>query len=369
MPTTVIVALVAVVALLIVFARLRAPAGGRQGDQPVLPYRPAAREDIAAPEAPIQVGTPAGLGERADSPIARTLESLRQVDDHPLFTMTYYGAYEAPLAARLLAGGVGGAGDWACSLFVAFADTQRAIYGRNFDWDADPALLLFTDPPDGYAAVSMVDIRYLGFNRRNVSALASWQRRRRLLRAPLLPFDGMNEHGLTVGMASVGPSSLPRDPRKPTVGGLYMIRLMLDHARTTDEAITLLKQYNVAFRGGPPIHYLIADPTGHSAVAEFKDRKVYVIPNDQPWQSATNFYLAGTDERTRRRDWRYQTAAESLEASEGTLGREAAMDLLRRVAQYHTRWSIVYEMSTREIHIATSRRYDRVHTFQLPTGA
>ena len=36
------------------------------------------------------------------------------------------------------------------------------LLGRNFDWYEHPALILFTDPPDGYASVSMVDISYLG---------------------------------------------------------------------------------------------------------------------------------------------------------------------------------------------------------------
>ena len=51
---------------------------------------------------------------------------------------------------------------WACSLFAALGDVDNMLYGRNFDWDYSPAVLLFTDPPDGYASVSMVDIAYLG---------------------------------------------------------------------------------------------------------------------------------------------------------------------------------------------------------------
>ena len=38
------------------------------------------------------------------------------------------------------------------------------FYGRNFDWEFSPALLLFTDPPDGYASVSMVDLTFLGIS-------------------------------------------------------------------------------------------------------------------------------------------------------------------------------------------------------------
>ena len=53
--------------------------------------------------------------------------------------------------------------NWTCSLFAALGDDQEFKFGRNFDWEYSPGLLLFTNPLDGYASVSMVDIAYLGF--------------------------------------------------------------------------------------------------------------------------------------------------------------------------------------------------------------
>ena len=97
-----------------------------------------------------------------------------------------------------------------CSLFVAAGDPNRPLFGRNFDWDGHPALLLRTSPPDGYASVSMVDISYLGVGPDPTGD-------RRLLDAPLLPFDGMNERGLTVGLAADDSGSVRPDPAKPTV--------------------------------------------------------------------------------------------------------------------------------------------------------
>ena len=54
------------------------------------------------------------------------------------------------------------------------------VYGRNFDWQYSPALLLFTNPPDGYASVSMVDIEYL-VGAENTEGLLTclWQNGRR----------------------------------------------------------------------------------------------------------------------------------------------------------------------------------------------
>ena len=295
----------------------------------------------------------------------QTLASLRKVDDHPLYTMTYYGDYPVKLPAGVASALVERA-PWGCWLFVTFADLAHALFGRNFDWDDHPALLLFTDPPDGYAAVSMVDISYLGFDQRNLDDLDTLAGRAPLLRAPLLPFDGMNEHGLTVGMAAVDPSPFPSDPRKPTIGSLRIIRVLLDRARTTQEALDLIAGYNIDFSGGPPIHYLIADRTGHAAVVEYKDGAMQIVRNDGSWLAATNFYLAGASTSLRRQDERYAMLDSALHRASGVLSAQEAMGLLGAVAQHHTRWSVVYDLSTGDIHLAMAKRYNQQHSFQLP---
>ncbi|UCF61526.1 MAG: hypothetical protein JSV37_02265, partial [Anaerolineaceae bacterium] len=105
-----------------------------------------------------------------------TLNSLKKVDDHPLYTMQYFGAYGQSSATRspnLLMYKTEGRNpqSWACSLFAAFGDTENQLFGRNFDFEFSPALLLFTNPPDGYASVSMVDIAYLGFGETNAGTI------------------------------------------------------------------------------------------------------------------------------------------------------------------------------------------------------
>ena len=95
----------------------------------------------------------------------KTLASLKQVDDYPLYTMQYYGNYASPRTSMLPAvRGTRAAPGWACSLFTVLLDKDHLLYGRNFDWQASPALLVFTKPPDGYASVAMVDMEYIGFS-------------------------------------------------------------------------------------------------------------------------------------------------------------------------------------------------------------
>ena len=94
---------------------------------------------------------------------------------------------------------------WACSLFAALGDPQGMLYGRNFDWEFSPALLLLSDPPEGDASFAMVDLSYLDIDPALIDHLdqVDLESRRPLLDAPYLPFDGMNEAGLAVGMAAV----------------------------------------------------------------------------------------------------------------------------------------------------------------------
>jgi hypothetical protein len=284
------------------------------------------------------------IGDLTEGEVA-TLSSLKKVDNYPLYTMHFHGAYDQ-YKNRASASNKP---EWACSLFAAMGDTEDMVYGRNFDWEYSPALLLFTDPPDGYASVSMVDIAYL-VEEDQVKSLTdlSLTERESLLVAPYWPFDGMNEHGLVVGMAAVPESKMPDDPDKETIGSLAIIRKMLDHARDVDEAVAILGSYNIAWSGGPALHYLVADASGRAALVEFYQGKMTVI-------------TASGDGGC----WRYATLDERLTETEGRLAPQEAVDLLENVAQEGTQWSIVYGFSTGDVHVVMGREYDTVHTLHL----
>jgi predicted choloylglycine hydrolase len=229
-------------------------------------------------------------------------------------------------------------------------------------------VLLFTDPPDGYASVSMVDITYLGFDGQSAQVIVGLplEERRGLLDAPLWPFDGMNEQGLAVGMAAVPGGQGPPDPAKGTVDSLGIIRLMLDRARDVDEAVGLLQDYNVEMDGGPDLHYLLADRSGRSALVEFYEGEMVVLHSDQPWHLATNFLRAAAGTSASGRCRRYDRMEQVLTEAGGSLGVAPAMDLLAEVAGETTQWSVVYEMSTGTVHVSMGQQYEAPHTFHLP---
>jgi len=302
---------------------------------------------------------------------------LQKVDDHPLYVLRYNGDYRLdeylqtgrrPNLQSFLPLEQNG---WGCTVFAALNPAGEQLLGRNFDWENNPALLLFTEPPNGYRSVALVDISYLGFSK--TTAITD-QNRSQLLEAPYLPFDGMNEKGLAVGMMAISDIQPVSDPQKVTLGSLGVIRLLLDKAANVEAALALLEQYNVDFSGGPVIHYLIADASGHSAVVEYGDAQRdqparFVFRNDQPWQVATNFELApqpptGADSSC----WRYNLAYETLSATEGNLTQPEAMTLLENVSQPNTLWSVTYNLQSGQIEISLRRHYEQVFKFQLEMG-
>jgi hypothetical protein len=304
---------------------------------------------------------PAGASRQSSDEQATTLASLRQVPGTHMYSMTYTGDYDE------LAGVAKppSASPFGCSLFYASGDPARPVYARNFDWDRNPALVLHTDPPDGYASVSIVDISYLGVPA-GVDPLTNESARRELLDAPLLPFDGMNAKGLVVGLAADESARAEKVSGRPTVGSVRILRLMLDRAATVDEALALLALFNLDFDGGPPLHYLVADASGASAVVEFVDGRRVVTRGGPPWQALTNFRIAGADSGVKRADRRYATAQTTLDARGGVLDWRQSLDVLRAVAQSHTQWSVTYEPRSGGVHLVARQDWGTVHEFALP---
>lgn len=115
----------------------------------------------------------------------------------------------------------------------------------------------------------------------------------------------------------------------------------------------------------PPIHYLVADTSGHSAIIEFVGGEIIVIRNDEPWQVSTNFIIHNSGAPNYTGCWRYDTAYDYLKNVDGKVVNEAAMNLLQQVSQSNTIWSMVYEMNSGGMHVAVGRKYDDTEKFSL----
>jgi predicted choloylglycine hydrolase len=294
----------------------------------------------------------------------RTMASLEKVDDFPLYVMKYRGGYFFDLFAKegiewdLYQKVYKAANPDACTSFTAHNPDGQSVFGRNFDWKHRSSLLLFTDPPGGYASVSMVDLYYLGLEGMQE---IPWAKRLVLLGAPYATIDGMNECGVAIAQNAVPRRNFPKDPNKPTLLNSQIVRLVLDHAKNVDEALSLIRQYNIDF-ADVCVHFHIADVSGNSAVVEYMDDGISIIRGEKNWQVSTNYLFS---EPQQPDCWRYKKASEALAKEQGDITNQQAMDILQGTSQDITTWSIVYNLSTGGINLALGKHYDQIHTFEL----
>ena len=294
----------------------------------------------------------------------KTMASLQKVDDFPLYVMNYRSRYFFDLFSEL-------GTDWslyqkvykatnpdACTSFTAHNPNGESVFGRNFDWKHRSSMLLFTDPPNGYASVSMVDLYYLGLEGMQE---IPWSKRFILLAAPYATIDGMNECGVAIAQNAVPRRNFPKDPNKPTLLNSQIVRLVLDHAKDVDEALSLIQQYNIDF-ADVCVHFHIADVSGNSAVVEYMDGGISIVRGEKNWQVSTNYLFS---EPVQPDCWRYKKASETLAEEPGDITNKQAMDILQGTSQDTTTWSVVYNLSTGGINLALGKHYDKVHTFKL----
>ena len=139
------------------------------------------------------------------------------------------------------------------------------------------------------------------------------------------------------------------------------MRLVLDHAKDVDEALTLIRQYNIDF-ADTCVHFHIADISGKSAIVEYVDSGISIVRSEKNWQVSTNFLLS---EAQQSDCWRYNKASESLAKEQGDITEGQAMNILQGTSLDNTVWSVVYNLSTGRIGLAMGKHYEQVHTFEL----
>jgi choloylglycine hydrolase len=314
---------------------------------------------------PTEENHPNGTGLTA--PEEQALSSLTKVDDFPLYIMrssVNYRASDILLPDHKILDNI--YEEWACSLFAALGDGEHALYGRNFDWKHSPALLLITDPPNAFTSVSMVNLAFF-MPEEKIQRLTDLpiDQLTELLDAPYWPIDGMNEHGLVVGMAAVPDSDVPIHGEREWISSLGIIREMLDAARNVDEAIDVVRKFNISMEGGPHIHYLLADASGRAVLVELYKGELKRLPNNEQWHAVTNFTISAISGKPEGQCWRYDTLIQQLENKEGRLTSLEAMNLLSDVSQENTQWSVVYALSTLSVNISMGRDYNDIHQYPL----
>lgn len=321
-----------------------------------------------------------------------TINTIAKIDDNTLYTMEYKGDYGFD---DFLTTGANNDGelvnyvtkkllkglplefnvpDLGCSTFRAVTKEGDQIFGRNFDLTYAPAMLVKTTPDQGYASISMVNLSVLGYGEQKLPD--SFMDRVISLAAPYAPFDGMNEKGLSIGVLLIPTEVTNQQTDKVDITTTTAIRLVLDKAGTVEEAIALLKQYDMHSSANSSYHFQIADASGNSAVVEYINNELSIVEQEGTFQAATNFLLTPGDYDFGKGQDRYETMVNKLTDTNGVLSQQEGMALLEAVSQpmkvkkegeepSGTQWSVIYNNTKKTMQVVVGRQYDVVHEFSL----
>lgn len=258
--------------------------------------------------------------------------------------------------------------DGACSAFAGRTEEGKPIYGRNFDYKMDmTAVLVRTAPKDGYRSIGMADAGWIGYGlgslddgKTDVSATVGM---------PYLIMDGLNEKGLAVSVLKLDGAPTRQNTGKKKITTTAALRLMLDKAADVEEALALLRQYDMqSSMDNANFHFLLSDASGRNVVLEYTINTMTVLDANY----VANHYLAPKMKGLGHAYDRFAVLAAAMKFKKNVLSPNEAMSLLELVSQPETeeatsmtQWSVVYNLEDLTARVAIRRNYDKFFDFHL----
>lgn len=220
------------------------------------------------------------------------------------------------------------------------------LFGRNFDWQDCDSLVVNAYPESGYSSISTVNLDFIGQGDGD-TPLSDKLITMAALYAPL---DGINETGLCVAVNMIrGGQRIEKNTGKPDITATAAIRLMLDRAATADEAVDILKEYDLHGPAENRICFAIADCGGYSVAVEYTGNEMTVVETPV----TGDFYLAEGDKESsgaQQSGCRYEILTETLRRKPVMESFQVA-ELLENVSRntfekvQSTPWSVIFDQS------------------------
>lgn len=292
-----------------------------------------------------------------------------------------------------------------CASFTGVDENGDRYFGRNYDFSTTTGMIVRTNPKDGrYASISSVDLQFLGI--KGGEPIDSMMQKLICLAAPYAPLDGINEAGVSCGiyMSYQGKEdavvATNQTTDKPDLTSTTMLRMILDYAGSVDEAVELVKQYDLHDSANTSFHYMVADSTGKSAILEWvnatdetdtdgtkRELRVYYNEEDSvlgekesvnKFQYVTNFIVTpdyyASDEDKKGFD-RYVAIENSINPAgnntEGVMTKEKGLEVLETVGRRKwdslkgksdnntiTVWSALYNLTDKTVTWVSNEEFD-----------
>lgn len=253
---------------------------------------------------------------------------------------------------------------FSCTTFCLRSDTEL-LFGRNYDWHIEYGII-FVNKKDVLKSAATEHKSAAQWISRYGSVTFNQFGRE-------FPTGGINETGLVVELMWLEATEYPSEDKRPEVGGiLQWIQYQLDNFSTVEEVIDSDKLIRIP-RRSVPVHFLITDSKGNSAVIEFLNGKLeahsgkelsYSVLTNDTYESSAEFYgqflksgddnILKSENNSLNRFGKTCAMIERIQYSGKQPSVEYAFDILNEVSQDEsTKWSIVYDINNKKIFYKT----------------
>ena len=270
--------------------------------------------------------------------------------------------------------------DFGCTAFTLTDIDGDVHMGRNYDFRNDTsAMLVYCTPKDGYQSLAFAALDNVSAN----DPEESIKKKLASLTAPFICLDGMNEKGLSIAVLTLDSQPVHQDTGKPVIATTLAIRLVLDKAATTQEAVDLLNQYDMFASSGRDYHFYITDATGDGRVVEYDCESETRELVATPINAITNFYGLYKEQVLPNQKngiyghgrERYDAVLNILEQQKGNYSDDTVWAALKAASQEpnpesitsNTQWSIAYNNTDLTADIVLRRHWADVTRYELTT--
>ena len=268
--------------------------------------------------------------------------------------------------------------EFGCTAFT-LTDRNGAVHmGRNYDFrNNTSAMLVCCTPENGYKSVAYAALD-------NVSANVpeeSIKKKLASLTAPFACLDGMNEKGVSIAVLIVDSEPVHQNTGKPVIFTSLAVRLVLDRAATTQEAVDLLRGYDMFSAGGRDYHFYITDAKGDGRILEYDCESEVRTLVATPVSAATNFYALYQEKvlpNQRNSIYghgreRYDAVLDVFRQQEGNYTDDTVWAALRAASQdpepesvtSNTQWSVAYNNTDLTSDIVIRRNWKDITHYDL----
>ncbi|MBO9634218.1 MAG: linear amide C-N hydrolase [Chitinophagaceae bacterium] len=247
-----------------------------------------------------------------------------------------------------------------CSTFLLNKNGQL-VFGRNYDWVSGNGVIVVNTA--GLQKTSFTPGSHTGINWVSQFGSVTFNQF-----GKEFPHGGMNEKGLVVELMWLHGTEYPAPDKRAAMNELQWIQYQLDNCTTIEEVIANDTKIRIEHNSSAPLHYLVADASGRAATIEFLNGKMVVHKgNELRYPVLTNSTyeqsIAQLDPATRATESnnsldRFTQACKMLDTyqqgDDKTPPVDYAFNMLNKVSQgKYTKWSIVYDITNKQIHFIT----------------